>query len=437
MDMRTGKIRSVTRDNDSWIRTPRPWERLQDPARIEAKVRRVLAELLETRGGVAGIGLTGQMHGILYVRGDGAAAGPLYTWQDGRGGLPLKRGAGSYAEGLSERTGYRLAPGFGMVTHGYNLKNGLVPRDSRGFCTIHDYLVMRLAGRTSALMDPTDAASLGVFDLRRGAFDRKVLAGARIGLDLLPEIAPSGTFAGTYQGIPVYTALGDNQASFLGSVRDVKRTLLVNIGTGGQVSAFTDRPIQSDELDVRPFPGGGFLLVGALLCGGKAYALLESFFRQTLAYFGQAMDREACYARMAAVPYDRLAGKLAVDTRFAGTRLDPTLRGAVRGVSIDNLTPEHLIAGFLDGIADELDGFYAKMPEGVRRQITLIAGSGNGIRRNALLRRIVSRRLARRLRMPAHCEEASVGAALTAAVGAGCFEGFQSAGRMIRYVEGE
>ncbi|HEY3323013.1 MAG TPA: FGGY family carbohydrate kinase [Planctomycetota bacterium] len=219
MDMRTGKIRSVYLDNASWIRSRRPWEHIQDPAKIESTVRWILGELLAAREPIAGIGLTGQMHGILYVRGDGAATGPLYTWQDGRGGLPLGRGARSYAEELSERTGYRLAPGFGMVTHWYNLKNGLVPRDAHGFCTIHDYLVMRLAGRKTPLMDPTDAASLGVFDLKDNVFDRNALTDAGIGLDLLPEVASSGTSAGRHVGVPVYTGVGDNQASFLSSRR--------------------------------------------------------------------------------------------------------------------------------------------------------------------------------------------------------------------------
>lgn len=433
VNTRNGILRSVVRDNDSWIPSRRPWERIQDPERIVRKARHVLAELLAGAGDVEGIGVTGQMHGILYTGKDGEAVSPLYTWQDARGGLPLRGGAMSYAAALSRETGYALAPGFGMVTHGYNLRNNLVSRDACRFCTIPDYLVMQIAGRAVPGMDPTNAASLGVFDLKRNAFDRKALSRARIESGLLPEVAPSGVRAGSYRGIPVYSALGDNQASFLGSVRNVGRTLLVNIGTGGQISAYSESCAAVKGLDVRPFPGGGYLLVGALLCGGKAYALLEHFFRQTVKFFGMPDGRVDVYGRMNAIRYAVLADKLGVDTRFAGTRRDPAIRGAIRGIGMDNFTPEHLVAGVLDGIADELYDFYLMMPASVRRGTVALVGAGNGLRRNELLCRIIGRRFGLRMRIPVHREEAAVGAALTAAVGSGCFSSFQSAGRMCRY----
>ena len=37
--------------------------------------------------------------------------------------------------------------------------------------------------------------------------------------------------------------------------------------------------IRDRGIEARPFLGGKYLLVGASLCGGKAYALLENFFR--------------------------------------------------------------------------------------------------------------------------------------------------------------
>ena len=37
---------------------------------------------------IAVIGITGQMHGIVYTDCNGMAISPLYTWQDGRGNLP-------------------------------------------------------------------------------------------------------------------------------------------------------------------------------------------------------------------------------------------------------------------------------------------------------------------------------------------------------------
>jgi len=433
VNMRTGAVDSVTRSNDSWIPSKRGRERMQDPAKIMRKVRLVLSELLAVHKEVAGIGVTGQMHGIVYTGKDGNAVSPLYTWQDARGGLPYRRGTMSYAEELSKETGYALAPGYGIVTHWYNLKNGLVPKKARSFCTIHDYVVMQLSGGKFPVIDPTDAASLGAFDLKRNVFDRKALANARIGSGLLPEVVPCGTHAGSFRAIPVYSALGDNQASFLGSVRNIDRTLLVNIGTGGQVSAYTKGLVSIDGLDVRPFPGGGYILVGPLLCGGKAYAMLEKFFRRTAGFFSLSSGNTDFYACMNAIDYPALAEKLDIDTRFAGTRQNAALRGVINGISMENFTPEHLVAGFLDGITSELYNFYLMMPGSVRSSITSLVGAGNGLRRNKLLCRIISSRFGHRMQIPVHREEASVGAALTAAVGAGHFSSFQSAGRIFRY----
>ena len=77
-----------------------------------------------------------------------------------------------------------------------------------------------------------------------------------------------------YKDIPVTVAIGDNQASFLGAAGSENNTLLVNMGTGGQISVLTDQYFETEGIEARPFLGGKYLLVGASLCGGKAYALL-------------------------------------------------------------------------------------------------------------------------------------------------------------------
>ena len=61
-------------------------------------------------------------------------------------------------------------------------------------------------------------------------------------------------------------------------MRDKTAEMLVNVGTGSQFSVFTPHYLQADGLETRPMPGGGYLLAGASLCGGRAYALLEQFF---------------------------------------------------------------------------------------------------------------------------------------------------------------
>jgi sugar (pentulose or hexulose) kinase len=218
-------------------------------------------------GRIGGIGVAGQMHGILYVDGDGRAVSPLFTWQDGRGDQELE--GTTYAGMLSEALGRPVSTGMGFVTHYYNVKNGLVPRGAACLCTIADYVAMRLAHAQAPVMDATNAASLGCIDLRRLEFRRDAMSALDIDGAIFPRVSTSCPALGEARnGTPVFAALGDNQASFLGSVRDVRGSLLCNIGTGSQISLFSDDCLDVPGIDTRPFPLGGYIGVGAALCGG-------------------------------------------------------------------------------------------------------------------------------------------------------------------------
>ncbi|MFH1022803.1 MAG: FGGY family carbohydrate kinase [Planctomycetota bacterium] len=437
LDAATGAaVEAVTVANDAAQQSPNPWERLQDPDRIVDTVRGILDRLLGNHPDVRGVGVTGQMHGILHVNRDGRAASPLFTWQDGRGELDGGGGI-SFARRLSELAGHPLSTGYGLVTHFWHIANRALPPDAVALCTIGDYVVMRLAGLDRPRMDPTNAASLGLFDMQRTAFDRPALERATLDAAFLPEVVPSGTPAGeAAPGIPVVVALGDNPASFLGAVRDVARTTLVNVGTGGQVTAFSPEFIQAPGLETRPFPGAGYILVGASLCGGRAYTLLADFFRITCARFAGRDDMDV-YGIMNAIGAEALnqPNGPRVDTRFAGTREAPDIRGAVTNLSVDNFTPGRLVAGLLDGMAEELHGFFRRMPASIRERTDTLAGAGNGIRENPLLRRILGERFGRPVRVPACREEAAAGAALCAAVGTGALRSFREAGAALRYKE--
>ncbi|HOV70402.1 MAG TPA: FGGY family carbohydrate kinase, partial [Clostridia bacterium] len=262
MDAQSGEmVDCVTRDNDTFMESE-PWESIQNPEAIYKKAQEIIKELVEKNAPITSIGITGQMHGILYIDSHGNPLSPLYIWQDGRGDLPC--GDSTYRKTLEDLTKCRLATGYGMVTHFYNLKNNLVPANTSTFCTIHDYVAMKLAGKTCPVMDPTDAASLGLYDIQRNCFNMMAVKAAGINPELLPEVSPkAGVIGNTPDGIPVSIAIGDNQASFLGSVPSIKSSILVNIGTGSQISLYTDKFIASTPCETRPFVDNGYLLVGA------------------------------------------------------------------------------------------------------------------------------------------------------------------------------
>ena len=406
-------VESLTRKNGYFFTDVPAFEKSQDVAMIEKTALDAVRELLSRHTDVAVIGVTGQMHGIVYLDEDGTPISPLYTWQDGRGDEVYENGK-SYAAYLSEKTGYPLATGYGCVTHFYNLKNGLVPENAVVFCTIHDYIAMRLASLSRPVTDATDAASFGLFDVEKGAFDAEALALAGIDGGMLPALC-DGVFIGSYEGkIPVAAAIGDNQASFLGALGGKREGMLVNVGTGSQFSAYASTYLSSAALETRPFPGGGYLLVGASLCGGRAYALLEKFFRDAAKMMG--FDCARAYDAMDALAAldTPLCDPVTVTPLFSGTRRDPSLRGKIEGLSTENFTPRHLVVGTMEGMARELYEMYeAYLASGGTP--SALYGSGNGLRVNPYLQKCFERLFDAPLTLSSTKEEAATGAAMYAA----------------------
>ena len=451
-----GRVLGVlSREHGAGLPAAEAWEHLQDPDRILAAARELLVELAASAspqggGGWDGLCITGQMHGVLYVDAGGRAVSPLMSWLDNRAGQPHPSG-GSWAEALSAAVGRRIAAGYGAATHYYNSRHGLVPPGAAYLCSIMDYGTWRLTGGPAGevrrpVTDATIAASVGLADPLTGRSDPRALEEAGLGgvapaeiLDAGSRVGSTGAGQGIPAGVPVFAPLGDNQAGFLGAVKDVEGMALLNVGTGGQVSTWLPAGgLPGAGLEVRPFPGGGVLLVGAALCSGKAYALLEGFFRAVLQAFGGRAEG-ALYERMNALA--AAAGRpaeegLRVDTRFNGTRGDPRIRGAIEGLTLGNLTPAALVHGFLAGIAGELHGHFAELTRLRGAPVRGLAASGNGLRRNQALREQAAMRFGMPLLVPRLPEEAALGAALAAAVGLGRYPGFRAAGRIIAY-EGE
>lgn len=432
LDVAKGETVGVyTIDNGSDIPSGFVWEKTQDAERIFKRVQELLESMYSRYPGVKAIGITGQMHGILYVDADGNAVSPLYTWQDGRAGI----GSPSPCQILEERTGHRLAPGYGLATHFANLLNGNVPENAVKLCTVMDYIAMKLTGRTCPLTHSSNAASLGLYDTQTNAFVTDAVLAAGIDPAVLPEVTSENAAAGTWNGIPVTAAIGDNQASFLGSVRNPEHEALANYGTGSQISIMNRNTagFQPDgAMEIRPFLENSWLTSGSALCGGRAYALVERFFRQYITACGTESPSEQ-YEVMNALALKGLeSGRyLHVHTTFCGTRNDPSLCGRVDGISEELLTPEAFIAGNLWGMAAELYEMFLKMPHD---HVDALVISGNAVRKNPAFRRMLKEVFRMNVRMPLHKEEAAFGAAMFSAMTAGIADRSALAA-CIRYAE--
>lgn len=167
-------LEAKTIENGSFIATANEWEKIQDAEQIVSKAQGLLDYFLDKYPDVQKIGLTGQMHGIVYIDKDGKCASPLYTWQDARGSLCGENGI-SLTEEIQEKCKVKTASGYGMVTHIYNLRHGLISKSAVSFCTIMDYFGMHLTGRKTPLVHASNAASFSLFDGRRMCFETEKL----------------------------------------------------------------------------------------------------------------------------------------------------------------------------------------------------------------------------------------------------------------------
>ncbi|MDO4633699.1 MAG: FGGY family carbohydrate kinase [Eubacteriales bacterium] len=403
-------LKAVTLQSESFIETENDWERIQDVSIIIKKAKGVLDELLAEYPEAASIGLTGQMHGILYTDAEGAALSPLYTWQDKRGDLPLSEGKTVVEE--AAEAGAVVASGFGLTTHTYQCRNHLVPEKAAWLCTIPDYLGMVLTGRKTPLLHVSMAASLGFYDAKKKCFKTEILEKLGADSSLLPEITGDVAELGTYQGRPVTAALGDNQASFIGSVGTKENTVLLNMGTGGQISVLSDQYFEAPGIEARPLIGDKFILVGASICGGRSYAILEKFFRDYCAAAGiEAKPQYDVMAKLAAMP--TAEDTMQVSTAFKGTRYNPNLRGGITNLSEDNFTPQDLVSGVLTGMARELFDMYEIIRKGTGITAEALIASGNGVRRNERLQQIFEEMFQAGLTLAKYQEEAACGAAIS------------------------
>lgn len=409
-DADTGKIKKVeNRPNKSFIKTDNPWEKIQDAGKITETVFEVLDSLFGFESDIVSIGISNQMHGIIYLDKKAEPVSPLYIWQDERGNLPYKDGK-TYAEYAGSFAGY------GLVTDLYNRENGLVPENAEMCCTIGDYIAMKLCGTNRAVMHITNAASFGCFDILNNKFT--------VDNGMLPEVTDKFTVLGEYKGAKVCVAIGDNQASFMGAVNG--DFPLVNVGTGSQISYLNDKPVKAENVETRPYDGEKYLIVGASLCGGRAFAMLERFFASVVE-MATGSKPDSVYSEIDKMLEAGLETDMQADSRFCGTRANPDLRGSFYGISQENFTPKDMTVAILYAVAGELKGMYSG------NTAKNIVCSGNGIRKNPALQKIVSKLFNAEILIPEFTEEASYGVALASLTAVGKYKTLSEAQKMIGY----
>jgi len=442
-------IRSA--EHHAYIHGDRATRREQDVSQISTVFRKLITDvLLSANVQILSIGLTGQTHGILGLDGKAKPLTNYVTWEDGRGEEEIQPGR-TLLDKIREHVdpSRPMATGYGVVTLYDWIRHGL-PSGIAKVCSLVDYLGVLLTENSIPTTDFTMAETMGMLDVPNSCWATDLLAALNIPSSLLPNLSPPTTVTGALRAswllelsenrdVPVCVTLGDNQAGYLAAVRKPYQSILINIGTGSQISVAIPpgaakeilSSIDGYDVTLRPFVESGYIVAGSSLSGGAAYRALQRFFAAAGHSLFNVEKPPDLYAKM-----QELAEKagnsqgLHLEPFLSGSRSNPEVRGRLEGLSYENLLPGPLIYAMQEGIIRILKDMVDPRLTGKRKYLV---GSGNGFRRNTLLRKIASDIFNIELQIPRIPEEAATGAALNGAVAAGVYSNFEEAREIIQY----
>jgi xylulokinase len=233
--------------------SPHPGWTEQEPSDWWKGSREVLARVAADVGGdVAAIGLTGQMHGSVFLDQEHEVIRPALLWNDQRteaqcDAITERIGA----ERLIEITGNPALTGFQApkilwvrdvepVQFGH-VRHVLLPKD---------YVRFMLTGELAT--DVSDASGTLLLDVRKRAWSSQILAALEIPRDWLPSVHESASTTGVVSssvatelglkpGVPVAAGGGDNAAAAIGTGIVERGLISSSIGTSGVLFAHADK----------------------------------------------------------------------------------------------------------------------------------------------------------------------------------------------------
>lgn len=376
---------------------------------------------------IMGYGFTGQMHGIIGLSEKGKAVTNLVTWQDRSGDIEHSNGLTLLQELRSLTHVDTLVNGYGIVTL-YKWIKYDKRMDIHSFCTVSDYFARMLVGNVgSSKMTPSMAHSIGLYDLHTDKWQTDIINHIGLGGISFPEIDLESQIIGYEESngvkIPIVGSIGDNQASFIGSVLNTKETILLNVGTGTQLSFLIEKDnlgkykkhIDGFETQIRPYNNECYLLATSFVNGGSVYKSLFNFFKD-IAYnmLGlQTFDQNLLWVQMMEMGRSAMNNQTLPDVMplLEGQRKDPSTGATISNLHTSNFTAGNFVAAFLEGMAKYYKtGLFPELED----SILYICGSGNGLKRNALFCEIIESTFGYPLSLTPFNEEAALGAALNA-----------------------
>lgn len=425
-----GQVRHATTAPHEEVRMDRPlWaeqrpENWWDAAR--QAVRGVLAEAKITGKDIRGVGLSGQMHGLVILDASNTVIRPSLIWSDQRSQPQVDWINNTIGKEAVLR--YTANP----VLTGFTLPKLLWVRDHephnferiRKMLLPKDYIRFRLTGDFAS--DVSDASGTALFDVVQRRWSLEMVDALKLDRAILARVYESSEVTGVISeeaaretglqaGTPVVGGGGDQACSAVGNGIVVTGVVSCTIGTSGVVFAHSDKPQYDPAGRVHTFchaVKGAWHVMGVTQGAG----LSLQWFRNQLA---PTVDYDALTAEAAIAP----AGSqdLYWLPYLMGERT-PHLDASVRGGWI-GLTAKHkradLIRSLLEGVSysqkDCLD-----IIEGLGVSLDSVRASGGGAR-SPFWRQMLADVFAKRVVTLETQEGSAYGAALLALVGTGVY----------------
>lgn len=375
---------------------------------------------------VKGISFSGQMHGLVPLDEKGNIVRPAILHCDARSGKQI--------EYIKELFGEEQIKTLMMnpVYTGFLLPSLIWVRDMepelfekiKKVCLPKDYLKFRLTGEVTS--DYSDASATLAYDVKNGCWSKDIIEKMNLSMDLFPKCYGTSEVVGTVcrkaaeetglaEGTLVIAGGGDQVMQGIGNGITKVGEASANIGTSGQVSFQADKPILNPLLSTNTFLGykkDRWITMGAIMNAGLCYKWFNSLFPKT--------------------DYDKLnqiiskvnpgSGGVIFLPYLNGERtphLDPDLSGAFFGVNLKT-GREQLARAVMEGVSFALNQCIEVCGELGLKADTIVA-SGGGARSIPWLQ-MQADIYNLPLKVADTEEQASLGAAIAAGVGAGTYK---------------
>lgn len=428
--------------------SPKPQWSEQDPEDWWTASCATVREVLQKSGveprDIKGIGLSGQMHGSVFLDKNDRVLRRALLWNDQRTQAEcdwITQTVGR--EKVVELISNPVLTGFtaGKIVWLRNNEPKLYAQVAKVLLP-KDFVRLRLTGEYAT--EVSDASGTALFNVRGRVWSDEMLAAIDIPREWMPTCYESQEISGRISeeaarltglevGTPVVGGGGDQAAGAVGN--GIVETGIVSstVGTSGVVFAFSDEPVVDPQLRLHTFchavPGKWHLMGVMLSAGGSLQWYRDTF----------AMPEKVVAAALGKDPYDLICAEAAqapVGSEgviflpyLTGERTpypDPDARGVLFGLT--RRTDRNAVArAVLEGVAYGLRDSFEIMQE-MKLPIREVRASGGGAR-SSIWRHILADVTGHTHVTIGVDEGPALGVALLAGVGAGIYNSVEEACR--------